>query len=276
MIKGVLAVLAASVAYGVMPVFSKTAMTQGMNAESVVFFRFLFSAVFALLFLIRRSNRRYVTHQQLRHLLIFGILGFGMTINLLTFSYQYIPTGLATMFHFAYPLVILAVMAVLYHEKITRYKVAAVAVALAGVALFHTDFWRQKPVVGPAAGTAQRDGICLPDHHFSCVYDFCFGNAHLRHSHSWGIYRFCAQYAGTGGQRSGRRSGIRRALEYSHDGRMRGHHSSFNFDRIGRTQCTACGFQAVKGEENGILFLRYNGGAGKQHPFRKYSVCEKQ
>lgn len=139
MIKGVLAVLAASVAYGVMPVFSKTAMAQGMNAESVVFFRFLFSAVFALLFLIRRSNRRYVTHQQLRHLLIFGILGFGMTINLLTFSYQYIPTGLATMFHFAYPLVILAVMAVLYHEKITRYKVAAVAVALAGVALL-ADF----------------------------------------------------------------------------------------------------------------------------------------
>ena len=43
------------------------------------------------------------------------------------------------MFHFAYPLVILAVMAVLYHEKITRYKVAAVAVALAGVALL-ADF----------------------------------------------------------------------------------------------------------------------------------------
>ena len=136
--KGVLCVLAASVAYGVMPVFSKFALAEGMAAGAVVFWRFALSAVFALLFVLK-SKFHYLTRAQLLHLLIFGILGFGMTINLLTTSYQYLPTGVATIFHFAYPLFIILAMAGLYREKITWPKAVACLLALAGIALL-ADF----------------------------------------------------------------------------------------------------------------------------------------
>lgn len=136
--KGVLCVLAASVAYGVMPVFSKFALAEGMAAGAVVFWRFALSAVFALLFVLK-SKFHYLTRAQLVHLLVFGILGFGMTINLLTTSYQYLPTGVATIFHFAYPLFIILAMAALYKEKITWPKAVACLLALAGIALL-ADF----------------------------------------------------------------------------------------------------------------------------------------
>ena len=42
-----------------------------------------------------------------------GILGFGLTATLLTASYSYIPVGLATMFHFSYPLFVLLIMVVI-------------------------------------------------------------------------------------------------------------------------------------------------------------------
>lgn len=136
--QGVLCVLAASVAYGVMPIFSKLALAEGMAAGAVVFWRFALSAVFALLFVLK-SKFRYMTRAQLLHLLVFGIFGFGMTINLLTASYQYLPTGVATIFHFAYPLFIILAMAAIYKERITRPKAAACLLALAGIALL-ADF----------------------------------------------------------------------------------------------------------------------------------------
>lgn len=137
--KGVTAVVAASIAYGIMPIFTKTALNEGMKADSVVFYRFVLSTLFSAVFLWRSSCKMSISRKQFRHLLIFGILGFGMTINLLTASYQYIPVGLATMFHFAYPLVILLVMAFFYQEKMTLFKAAVILIAVAGIILL-ADF----------------------------------------------------------------------------------------------------------------------------------------
>lgn len=137
--KGVIAVIAASVAYGIMPIFTKTALNEGMKADSVVFYRFILSTLFSAVFLWKAACKVSVSRKQFFHLLVFGILGFGLTINLLTVSYQYIPVGLATMFHFAYPLVILFVMALFYKEKMTLFKAAVILIAIAGIFLL-ADF----------------------------------------------------------------------------------------------------------------------------------------
>lgn len=50
-------------------------------------------------------------------LALFGILGFGFTMQFLTISYQYIPIGLATVLHFAYPLFVTLIMLAVYGES---------------------------------------------------------------------------------------------------------------------------------------------------------------
>ena len=48
--KGVLAVVAASFLYGIMPIFTKRVLMEGMTSGSVVFYRLFFSAVFSFIF----------------------------------------------------------------------------------------------------------------------------------------------------------------------------------------------------------------------------------
>ena len=74
--KGVIAVIAASVAYGIMPIFTKTALNEGMKADSVVFYRFILSTLFSAVFLWRAACKMSVSRKQFFHLLVFGILGF--------------------------------------------------------------------------------------------------------------------------------------------------------------------------------------------------------
>ena len=58
-----------------------------------------------------------------------------MTALLLVSSYHFMPIGLATMFHFIYPVIVTICMAVLYKEKITTFKIIAIVLAMAGLGL---------------------------------------------------------------------------------------------------------------------------------------------
>ncbi len=139
MIQGIVAVIAASVAYGFLPVFCKFALDAGMSSASVVFWRyFLACVVMASIMCIKKVSFR-VTKAQLAQLCLFGLLGSGITSLLLTVAYQYIPIGLATMFHFAYPLFVTFIMIAMFREKATVFKCLSMAAALGGLWLM-ADF----------------------------------------------------------------------------------------------------------------------------------------
>lgn len=143
--KGVLAVVTASFLYGIMPIFTKIVLMEGMTSGSVVFYRLLFSAVVSFLVLKVTKADMYVTKQQFIQLTVFGILGFGATMALLTVAYSLIPTGLATMLHFTYPLFITIVMSVVFKEKISRLKAVSCLCAMSGLVLM-ADFSRLSAV----------------------------------------------------------------------------------------------------------------------------------
>jgi len=139
--KGVLAVVVASFLYGIMPIFTKRVLMEGMTSGSVVFYRLFFAAVFSFIILKITKADMSVTGQQFAHLTIFGIIGFGATMALLTVAYSLIPTGLATMLHFTYPLFVTIVMAVAFREKLSALKIISCVCALGGLALM-ADFSR--------------------------------------------------------------------------------------------------------------------------------------
>ena len=133
--KGYGTVILASLAYGVMPVVSKLLLLSGMNSESVVFYRFFLTCLFSALILAAFRRFRAVTLPQAVLLALFGILGFGFTMQFLTISYQYIPIGLATVLHFAYPLFVTLIMLAVYGEKPAPARLWGCAAALAGICL---------------------------------------------------------------------------------------------------------------------------------------------
>lgn len=137
--KGVLAVVAASFLYGIMPIFTKRALLEGMTSGAVVFYRLFFAAVVSFIVLKVLRIDMSVTARQLAEMAIMGVIGFGATMALLTMAYGLIPTGLATILHFTYPLFVTVVMAVVFRERMSCAKLAACICAVGGILLI-ADF----------------------------------------------------------------------------------------------------------------------------------------
>lgn len=135
MIKGILAVVCASIAYGLLPIVSKFALSFGLNSASLVVYRCLFAFLFSFGFCLFKHLPSRITKRQIFSLLLFGICGFGLTAFLLTLSYTVLPAGLASMFHFSYPALVAVCMAVLYREKISGAKWGAILLSLFGLVL---------------------------------------------------------------------------------------------------------------------------------------------
>jgi drug/metabolite transporter (DMT)-like permease len=135
MLLGFVYIVLASIAFGFSPVFSKEIMKSGMDAQSTLAFVNATAALGALPFLLVRRKKLKVSKKQLWQLLIFGGCSYGLTELLLIYSYKYLPIGLAVMFHFIYPIVVTVVMVVLYREKVSVVKIAAILAALIGLYL---------------------------------------------------------------------------------------------------------------------------------------------
>lgn len=143
--KGVLAVVGASCLYGVLPIFSKAILNEGMNSNALVLNRFLFTMIFSFLILKLLHIDMHVTRRQLIELILAALIGYGLTASLLTLAYSLIPVGLATMFHFTNPLFVTLAMIVIFKEKATLFKGLSMIFAIAGLILM-ADFSSLAPL----------------------------------------------------------------------------------------------------------------------------------
>lgn len=133
--KGILLVVAASIAYGAMPIFTKDLLMMDMSTSMVVFFRYFLAALTSFVYIKIRKYSLELSKKQMIDVLFLGTAGFGLTGFLLSASYRYIPVGLATMFHFIYPLFVMVIMIIIFHEKIDKLKIISVLLAIFGLFL---------------------------------------------------------------------------------------------------------------------------------------------
>lgn len=132
--KGILAILAASLLYGVMPVIVKELLNEGMTGECIVAWRFGTAFVICAAVAWRKKNFIRISFRQTAAAAMAGIVGFGMTASLLTVSYSYISVGLATMLHFSYPLFVLLYEFFVDRKKIGGLRISAVIFMVLGLA----------------------------------------------------------------------------------------------------------------------------------------------
>lgn len=147
-------VILSAVLYGCMPVMTKLVYAGGGNSFSVTFYEGFFS-LFALLFVMRKSGVSLrVSRTVLKKLVILGVFGSTATVLLLYYSYSRIPAGLSTTLHYIYPVMVTLMLAVRYKEKIGVWSVAALGMAVSGIALISTVSDGTVDAIGVAAALA--------------------------------------------------------------------------------------------------------------------------
>ena len=150
-IKGLVYGILSSSTFGLIPLFAVPAMNSGIGLNSLVLYRFGISAlVLGLWMLITRQNLR-ITVKEIVTIFFLGLF-YGRTAIMLTASYQFIPSGIATTIHFLYPVVVTAIMVLFFKDKVSIMLIAAILLAISGVYMLSS---------GDGAGELNFKGLVL-------------------------------------------------------------------------------------------------------------------
>ena len=148
---GTLAGIAAAVCYGTNPLGALKLYAEGMQTNSVLFYRFGLAWVIIAVVMFFRKESLKVTRQEFIALTGLGLL-FIVSSLTLYLSFHYMAAGVASTILFTYPVMTAVIMAVFFHERITWTTVASLALSGAGVVLL---YWSD------SAGTLSTVGVIL-------------------------------------------------------------------------------------------------------------------
>jgi drug/metabolite transporter (DMT)-like permease len=132
-LKGILLALISSGTFGLIPLFSIPLLDEGMGEPSILFYRFLMSAVIMGAICLLRGESLKIKSHYLRAIIPFSIM-YAATAMLLLYSYNYIPSGIATTIHFLYPIMVSMLMVFFFKEKKSVILFLAAALSIIGVA----------------------------------------------------------------------------------------------------------------------------------------------
>lgn len=134
---GALYVILSAVLFGTMPLVTKIAYQHASNAYTVVFGRYAFGALIAAAAIAARPGLSFrITSQQLWQLLLLSVFNV-LTPLLLYLSYNTVDSGLATTLHFTYPVMVILLLRLCFHERLTGRKLLCTALCVAGVLLLY-------------------------------------------------------------------------------------------------------------------------------------------
>lgn len=117
--KGMFAVMFSAIVYGMIPMLTMFLYDFGLDAIAVAFFRFFL--MLPILFVITATKHISLRLPIKQVLSIFCYAGIfsGITMLLLNLAYNYISIGTATTLHFLYPVFVILICAVHYHDTIS-------------------------------------------------------------------------------------------------------------------------------------------------------------
>ncbi len=148
---GILCCVLAEASYGVNGFGASHLYRYGFATTSVLFYRFSFAAIILLVLLFARREKLLASRRDTAVAFGCGILFAASAITLYS-SFKAMDTGLACTLLFVYPLMVVGMMALFFHERVSWQILAAIAVAMCGVALLS---------LGGGHGTVSRHGFVL-------------------------------------------------------------------------------------------------------------------
>ena len=135
-VKGYLLGAVAAATYGMNPLFALPLYADGMDADSVLFFRYLFAIpMLGAMILFRGRSFKVTMHDALR-LVFMGIMVAASSLALFL-SYNYMAAGIASTMLFVYPILVAVIMVLLYKEKPSLLTMLCIVLAISGIALLY-------------------------------------------------------------------------------------------------------------------------------------------
>lgn len=138
-LKGYLCGIGAAVCYGTDPLGALYLYEDGINANSVLFYRFALAVVMLGMLMAARRKSLKVSRKELSLLCALGVV-FSTSSITLYFSFCFMDAGIASTLLFVYPVMVAVIMALLFKERLPAVSVFAIMLALSGIAmLYHGD-----------------------------------------------------------------------------------------------------------------------------------------
>ena len=137
-IKGCFYAIVSAMIYGAMPLMAKFVYTDGVTPLTLVFLRNLFSVVPLAILAYREKKTLKIPLSALPSIGLMSALGCCLTPALLFSSYQYIPSGLATVFNFAYPSFVVVGEILFLRKKGRVSSILSVLLCAVGISMFYT------------------------------------------------------------------------------------------------------------------------------------------
>lgn len=134
--KGYLLGVVAAATYGMNPLFALPLYEDGMDTDSVLFFRYLF-AIPLLGIMLKARGRDFKLHRrEIVPLIALGLL-VALSSLALFLSYNYMQAGIASTLLFVYPIFVALIMAFGFREKLSLQTVLCILLALGGIGLLY-------------------------------------------------------------------------------------------------------------------------------------------
>lgn len=130
--KGYLLGAIAASTYGLNPLFTLPLYAEGMNADSVLGYRYGIATVLLAVIMWFTHRTFRITRQQVPLMILFALL-FAVSSLLLFESFLYMDAGVASTILFIYPVIVAVINALFYHERISVVTITSIILAGVGI-----------------------------------------------------------------------------------------------------------------------------------------------
>ena len=137
-ILGYVMVITSAVIFGCLPLLVKNIYAEGVNSLSTVLWRNLLSAPVAGLIAFCQRKTLKIPAKAFSAVAAVGIMGCCVAPLLLFSSYSFIGGGIATVFHFVYPALVVLGGVLCYRERMNPGHVVSVLLCVVGICLFYS------------------------------------------------------------------------------------------------------------------------------------------
>lgn len=134
--KGVILAIISAICYGMNPLGALFLYEEGLNVNSVIFYRFIFASILLAIFMLIKKDSFYLKFKEIILLAILGLL-FGISAISLFNSFLYMDAGLASTVLFIYPIFVAIIMALFFKEKNSIITILSIVFAFIGVVLLY-------------------------------------------------------------------------------------------------------------------------------------------
>ena len=134
--KGVILAIISAICYGMNPLGALFLYEEGLNVNSVIFYRFIFASILLAIFMLIKKDSFYLKFKEIILLALLGLL-FGISAISLFNSFLHMDAGLASTVLFIYPIFVAIIMALFFKEKNSIITILSIIFAFLGVVLLY-------------------------------------------------------------------------------------------------------------------------------------------